>query len=213
MRIGIVGTGLLGETLARLFLRAGHEVYASNARGVTSLAPLIAELGPRLQAATVENTTRYCDVLFLSAPWRAPEALPSEDVSSGRIVVDAMNPYRADGRTYHLGDTTSSEETARRLPLARLVKGFNTLHYRDLASLSRPSAPVDSRVVIPLAGQDDDAKAVVAEIVESIGFCPLDVGCLRSGGRLMQPGNILYNTPKTLNDARRALDSSSVLAA
>jgi 8-hydroxy-5-deazaflavin:NADPH oxidoreductase len=109
-------------------------------------------------------------------------------------------PYGVVGEVL-LEDDTSSETTARRLPGARLVKAFNTIFWEHLARQSRPEVPMAERRAIPLAGDDADAKAVVARLIEEIGFAPVDTGGLREGGRRQQPGTPLYNRDLTQRDA------------
>lgn len=191
MRIGIVGAGNLGGTLARLLVQAGHEVALSHASGPERLREEIAALGPRARAATVEGAAELGDVVLLALPWRERGALPAARLK-GKVVADATNPYRPDGAAYDLGDATSSEEVAKALPGARLVKAFNHLRADDLASRGRPDAPPDERVALFLAGDDQDAKRLVASIVYDIGFAPMDSGSLRDGGRLQQTGGPLY---------------------
>jgi predicted dinucleotide-binding enzyme len=91
------------------------------------------------------------------------------------------------------------------LPGAHLVKAFNTLFARDLASSGRPDLPVDERTAILLAGDDPQAKELVSRLVEEIGFAPVDTGGLRDGGRLQQPGSPLYARRLTGAEARAAL--------
>jgi hypothetical protein len=205
MKIGIIGAGNIGATTARLFVRAGHEVGISNSRGVDSLRGLVAELGPKAHALTVNDAARFGDLVLLAVPWRSPEALPKPDVVAGKIVIDAMNPYRPDFTIQDLGDSTSSEETAKRLPGARLVKAFNTIHYQHLASRGRIDLPVDQRHAIFVAGDDEDAKQVVKRLIEEIGFAPVDTGSLRDGGRKQQPGSPIYNKPMTGREAKAAV--------
>lgn len=112
-----------------------------------------------------------------------------------------MNPYAANFSIIDLGDDTSSEATARRLPGARVVKAFNTTFWRHLARQGRPEVPMTERRAIPLAGDDADAKAVVARLIEEIGFAPMDTGGLREGGRRQQPGTPLYNRDLTQREA------------
>src|SRR6188472_415529 len=116
MKIGIIGAGMIGSATARLFAKAGHEVAVSNSRGPASLASLVAKIGPRASAMTVDEAARWADVILLAVPWHTPEALPADAAVAGKIVIDAMNPYGADGSVADLGDDTSSETTARRLP-------------------------------------------------------------------------------------------------
>jgi len=205
MKIGIIGSGNIGGTVARLFVNAGHDVALANSRGPASLVPLITELGPRAQAMSVEEAAAFGDVVLLATPWRSPEALPGVDVLRGKIVIDAMNPYTATGDQYDLGDSTSSEETAKRLPGARIVKAFNTIWSKHLESQGDSGKPVDERRVIFLAGDDSEAKQVVAKLIEEIGFAPVDTGSLREGGRRQQPGSDIYNNDMTGAAARKVL--------
>jgi 8-hydroxy-5-deazaflavin:NADPH oxidoreductase len=203
MKIGIIGAGHIGATLARHFAKAGHSVGLSNSRGPASLAGLVQSIGPNARAMTKDEAARFGEVVLLAAPWRKTEALPAPDSVAGKIVVDAMNPYSAEGEVIDLGVSTSSEETARRLPGARLVKAFNTMYYHTLATEARVGRA--ERLALFLAGDDPAAKAGVADLIEQIGFAPLDTGSLREGGRKQQPDSPLYNRPLTLRRAREAL--------
>ena len=198
MKIGIVGAGHLGSTLARHFAKAGHSVALSNSRGPASLASLVQSIGPKARASNVPEAASSSEIIVLAAPWRNPEALPNPALVAGKIVIDAMNPYSAEGEILDLGEQTSSEEIARRLPGARLVKAFNTLYYHTLAIEAR----LTNRLVIFVAGDDTEAKAIVSRLIEEIGFAPLDTGSLREGGRKQQPGSSIYNRPMTLPEAR-----------
>lgn len=205
MKIGIIGAGHIGAAAAHLFVRAGHQVALSNSRGPASLDELVAELGPRAHATTPEEAARYGEVVLLAVPWRSPEALPSPAAVAGKVVIDAMNPYRPDFSLHDLGDSTSSEEVQKRLPGARLVKALNTIFYQHLEERGRPDAPLDERHAIFLAGDDAEAKSVVARLIEQIGFVPVDTGSLREGGRRQQPGTPLYNQILTGAEARARL--------
>jgi len=205
MKIGIVGAGNIGATAARLFVRAGHEVAISNSRGPDSLRELVTLLGPSAHAMTVDEAARWGDVILLAVPWRSPKALPKPETVANKIVIDAMNPYKPDGSIYEFGDSTSSEETAKRLPGARLVKAFNTIYYQHLADRGRTDLPVEKRHAIFVASDDAEAKNVVMRLIEEIGFAPVDTGSLRDGGRKQQPGSAIYNKPMTGKEAQAAL--------
>ncbi|HVE79935.1 MAG TPA: NAD(P)-binding domain-containing protein [Gemmatimonadaceae bacterium] len=200
MRIGIIGAGNIGATAARLFVEAGHEVAVSNSRGPESLRALVAELGPRARAETVDGAAEFGEVILLAVPWRTPEALPSPARVQGKVVIDAMNPYSSSGGLADLGDSSSSEETAKRLPGARLVKAFNTIWYQHLATRGRPDLPLGERHAIFVAGDDAEAKGVVFQLIEDIGFAAVDSGTLRDGGRRQQPNAPLYNTEMTARE-------------
>lgn len=205
MKIGIIGAGMIGGTAARLFVQAGHEVALSNSRGPASLHDLVAELGPQARAATVDEAAAFGDVVLLAVPWRRPEGLPRPEQVAGKIVIDAMNPYREGGGLFDLGDSTSSEEVLKRLPGARLVKAFNTIYYKHLATRGRTDLPVDERHAIFIAGDDAGAKQVVARLIEEIGFAAVDTGDLREGGRRQQPESPVYNRIFSAGAAREAL--------
>jgi 8-hydroxy-5-deazaflavin:NADPH oxidoreductase len=205
MNIGIIGAGHIGGTAARLFVKAGHQVAVSNSRGPASLRGLAAEIGPQAHAMRVEDAARFGSVVLLAVPWRTPEALPAPDLVSGKIVIDAMNPYGPNGEILDLGATTSSEEVRKRLPGARLVKAFNTIYYQHLATLGNTSLPIEDRHAIFVAGDDAEAKQAVSGLIEEIGFAPVDIGGLVEGGRRQQPGSPIYNRPMTAREAERIL--------
>ncbi|HKR96318.1 MAG TPA: NADPH-dependent F420 reductase [Candidatus Angelobacter sp.] len=205
MKIGILGAGNIGATAARLFIAAGHEVAVSNSRGPESLKDLARELGSRAQGMTIDNAARFGEVVLLAVPWRAPEALPHPDRLRGKIVIDAMNPYRPDGGFYDLGNSTSSEEVLKRIPGARLVKAFNTIYYVHLAGRGRKDLPTDERHTIYVAGDDAEAKQVVSRLIEEIGFAAIDTGSLREGGRMQQSDSPIYNQTYNGREAREFL--------
>jgi 8-hydroxy-5-deazaflavin:NADPH oxidoreductase len=206
MKIGIIGAGNIGATVARLFTRAGHEVAISNSRGPETLKDLVTELGDKAHAATIEDAARFADVVLLAIPWRTPEGLPPAETLKGKIVIDAMNPYTEKGEPFDLGDaTTSSEETLKRLPGTRLVKAFNTIYFKHLQEQGRTDVPVEERRAIFLAGGDEEAKQVVARLIEEIGFAPVDTGSLKEGGRRQQPNSEIYNRTITGREAKELL--------
>jgi predicted dinucleotide-binding enzyme len=205
MKIGIIGAGNIGATAARLFVGAGHEVAISNSRGPDSSRTLVSELGSRAHAMNVNDAARFGEVILLAVPWQSPEALPAQEFLKGKIVIDAMNPYGPNFTIQDLGDSTSSEETAKRLPGARLVKAFNTIYYQHLATRGRTGLPVEQRHAIFVASDDAEAKRSVMQLIEEIGFAPVDTGSLRDGGRKQQPGSAIYNKPMTGQEAKAAL--------
>ena len=129
--------------------------------------------------------------------------LPPGEIFAGKIAIDAMNAYSAVGRAADLGEGTSSEEVAKQMPKARLVKAFNTMGWKTLETGSRPVG--EDRLAIFLAGDDPQAKSVVAKLIEDIGFAPIDTGSLREGGRRQQPGSPIYGPPLTARQARDLL--------
>ncbi len=158
MNIGIIGAGRIGANAARLFAEAGHRVAISNSREPESLESLVAELGPNASAMTVEDAAAFGEIVLLAIPWRIrEEGLPPANLLDGKIVIDAMNPYTPSFEVEDLGDDTSSEDVARRLPSTRLVKAFNTMYSETLRSEARPSAPLEERIMLFVAGDDTEA--------------------------------------------------------
>jgi predicted dinucleotide-binding enzyme len=202
MKIGIAGAGKIGAAAARLLIAAGHEVALSNSRGAESLQELVTELGPRAQATSLDGAASFGDVVLLAVPWHRADALPTPPLLSGKIVIDAMNPYRPDGGFFELGDSTSSEQVRQRLPGVRLVKAFNTISYSHLGTRGRKDVPVEERHAIYVAGDDLEAKRSVARLIEDIGFAPIDTGSLREGGKLQQPDSPIFNQTFTAREAR-----------
>ena len=209
MKIGIIGSGNIGATTARLFAGAGHDVTIANSRGPESLAELVGDLGPNAQAATVEDAARASDVVLIAIPLRAYPDLPAE-AFAGKVVIDANNYYpQRDGQIPELDreETTSSELLARHLAGARIVKSFNTMNFRPLGSEGRPDAPRAERLAIYLAGDDEGAKEIVAGLIDEVGFAPVDTGSLHEGGVRQQPGSPIYNNPMPAEEAEAAVTS------
>jgi predicted dinucleotide-binding enzyme len=205
MRIGIIGAGMIGGTAAKLFADAGHEIAISNRRGPEAIAGLLSELGPRAHWLTTEDSARWADVVLLAVPFRTPEALPPPELVAGKIVIDAMNPYASSGGMLDLKGSSSSEETSKRLPGARLVKAFNTIYFRHLETQGNADAPEDERRAIFVAGDDVEAKRLVGDLIRQIGFAPVDTGSLAEGGRRQEPGTAIYNRDLTEQEARAEL--------
>jgi predicted dinucleotide-binding enzyme len=140
MNIGILGAGNIGATLARLLAAAGHPVRLANSRGPASVATLIEGMGPNVIPSTPADAVAFGDVVLLAVPWPAKEeAIPEAGPYDGKIVIDAMNPYTEDFELDDLGERTSSDIIATLVPGARLVKAFNTIYYRRLATEGTPT--------------------------------------------------------------------------
>lgn len=207
MRIGMIGAGAIGSVLARHFVETGHEVALCNSRGPESLHELVSELGARARATTVDDAATFGDIVVLAVPFREPGALPPREKVRGKIVIDAMNPYRTDGTVEDFSPGTSSEETLKRLPGCRLVKAFNTIWSEHLKANPQKAAPRRERHAIPVAGDDKEAVATVKGLIEQIGFAAVDSGSLREGGRKQQPNTAVYNNPMRPDDMERLLES------
>ena len=135
-KIGIIGSGNIGGTVARLFVKAGHQIAISNSKGPQSLESLISSIGANAKAMTVKDTVAYGDVVLLAIPWRKREELRSlpSGLLKNKIIIDATNPYSESFELIDLGNSTSSEEVAKELPGAHIVKAFNTLYFETLGN-------------------------------------------------------------------------------
>ena len=204
MRIGIIGSGNIGGTTARMFTRAGHEVAIANSRGPDSLKDLVDEIGGGARAVTPPEAVDFGEVVLLAIPWRLREQLPPAELFYGKVTIDAMNPYAENFEVMDLEPSSPSEEVEKQLKGARLVKAFNTLVSRTLASAGRPDGG-DDRLVLFVAGDDEEAKQVVSKLIEDVGFAAVDTGDLATGGRLQQAGAKLYGQEIRLGDAEEAL--------
>ena len=192
MKIGIIGSGHIGGTLARCFVDAGHDVAVSNSRGPETLAGLVKDLGPRARAMTAAEAAQFGDLVVVSVPFGRYRELPSDAV--GKVVIDTNNYYpQRDGRFEELESdrTTSSELLQAHLSGARVVKAFNAILWSRLRDDGRPAGD-DDRLGIPISGDDEQAKQTVAQLIDEIGFDPVDAGTLAEGGRKHQRGSPAY---------------------
>ncbi|KXK59290.1 NADP oxidoreductase [Micromonospora rosaria] len=203
MRIGIIGSGHIGGTLTRRLRTLGHEVTVANSRGPESLTQLAEETGA--SAGTVEQAVDGADLVVVAIPLVAVPALPAS-IFDGTVVVDANNYYpQRDGDIAELLDRSlsSSRWTADHLKGARVVKAFNNIQARHLLEQGRPAGAGD-RIALPVAGDDAEAKRLVMDLVDALGFDPVDAGSLDGSWR-QQPDTPVYGTDRDAAGVRRGL--------
>jgi predicted dinucleotide-binding enzyme len=189
MNYSIIGTGGVGSTLASYFAKDGIEVALANTRGADAVEPMARKLGQGVVAKSLDEALK-ADVIFIAVPF-----LKFKDVASalpdwtGKIVIDVTNAFTlpADVQEAEFGARPSSEANAERVPGAKLVKAFNQLAVKDLAS----PVPAGGKRVVFVSSDDEDASAKVARLAERLGFAPIEVGRLGEGGRLIQAPNAL----------------------
>jgi predicted dinucleotide-binding enzyme len=182
--IGLIGSGNIGSTVARLAVAAGHDVVLSNSRGPDTLQDLVSELGPKARAATSAEAASAGDIVVVTVPLRAYREVPVEPLA-GKVVIDTNNYYpERDGQIAALDDesTTVSELLQRHLPTSKVVKAFNHIYFQNIGDAARPAGSPD-RLALAIAGDDADARATVAEFIDSIGFDVVDAGPLAEGWR------------------------------
>ena len=195
MRIGIIGAGMIGSTVAKLWVDAGHEVVLAS-RHPDELQPLVDRLGQLASRGTAQEAAASGDVVMITIPLKAVPRL-ARDVAplvQGKIVLDTGNAYeRRDGEAARAATAHprgSAAWAAEMFPGARWVKAFNTVNFKTLASEAHRAG---DRVGIPLASDDREALDAAAALVRDAGFEPLIVGHL-ARGREFEPGTPPYNT-------------------
>ena len=203
--LGLIGSGNIGGTLARLAVNAGLDVVLSNSRGPETLADLVATLGPRARAATPAEAAGAGDWVVVTIPLKSVFELSAAPLA-GRVVLDTGNYYPdRDGHFAQLdsGDLTSSELVQQHLSDAKVVKVFNNIYFQHLLSLSRPSGAPD-RSALPIAGDDAEAKRRATDLLDQLGYSAVDAGPLAESWRF-QPGTPAYGLPY-LKDQHAQLD-------
>jgi predicted dinucleotide-binding enzyme len=207
--VGLIGSGRIGGTVAKLAVAAGHSVILSNSRGPDTLQGLASQLGPLARAGTGQEAAEGGDLVVVTIPLRAFQQVPAGPLA-GKVVIDTCNYYpQRDGRLPELdsGTLTSSELIQRHLAGSAVVKVFNNIFYKHLESLSRPSGAPD-RSFLPIAGDDPAAKAAVTEFLDSIGYGTVDAGPLAEGWR-QQPGTPVYGAPYGSFDDEKGTPASA----
>jgi predicted dinucleotide-binding enzyme len=194
-RIGIIGTGMIGSALARLSVRAGYRVVLSNSKGPASLTDLVGELGSLAFAATVNEAAAKGDIVIATIPIGLYENLPAETLK-GKIVIDTMNYYPS--RDNHIevldkAELTSSELIQQHLKDSRVVKALFNLDFHHLFTNARPHGDTH-RTTLPIAGNNVEAKKIVADFMDAIGYDSIDTGSLTESWRI-EPGTPIYVWP------------------
>jgi len=182
--IGFIGAGHIGSTLAQLAITQGYDVVLSNSRGPETLTDLVDQLGDRARAATSTEAAAAGDVVVVTIPTRSIGDVPVEPLA-GKVVIDTNNYYpQRDGQIPALDDesTTVSELLQTRLPESHVVKAFNHIYFSDLATQGVPAGSPDRRA-LAVAGDSDEARAAVSELIDELGFDTVDVGPLAEGWR------------------------------
>jgi predicted dinucleotide-binding enzyme len=204
IKIGIIGAGKIGGTLATLWVKAGHEVLISS-RHPDELKPLAQSLGPKAHVGTPREAAMFSDVVLISIPYGALPQVGKDLANelAGKIVLDTGNPYpeRDGDMALEARREGTGVASARFLPGVRLVRAFNAISYKDLASQTHRAGEL---VAIPLAGDDSHALAVASQLVKDAGFEPVVVGPL-SSAKLFDVGTPPYVRLLTAKELRRLL--------
>jgi len=206
MKIGIIGAGQIGGTLTRRFTELGHEVSVANSRGPQTLTALAHETGAK--AASVTDAVRGAELVVVTIPMKNVAQLPHDllkGAAKNVVVVDTNNyyPQQRDGRIAGIEDgLTESQYVAQQLGHT-VVKAFNNIYARHLLELGK-AAGAPGRIALPVAGDDEKAKAVVMRLVNDLGFDAVDAGTLDESWR-QQPGTPVYTADRNAEGVRKAL--------
>jgi predicted dinucleotide-binding enzyme len=206
MKIGILGSGMVGRAFAAVALKHGHEVMLSNSRGPETLFTLRAVL--QCKTGTTEEAAAFGDLVLVAIPLSNYASVPSAPLE-GKIVIDANNYYpERDGHIAVLDrkETTTSELLARHLPKSKVVKALNALEAPGIEQEGRLPNSSDRRAH-PIAGDDASAKEVVAGLLTEFGLEVVDAGPL-AAGRSFEAGTPAYCVPLNAHDLRLALAKS-----
>jgi hypothetical protein len=201
MRIGIIGAGMIGATLAKLWADAGHTVLIAS-RHPEELEPLVTKLGRNASAGAPVDAAAFGEVILLTVPLGAVPQLASDLAPSlvGKVVLDTGNAYeKRDGavaREASQHPKGSAGWAAEMFPGARWVKALNTVYFKVL---EREAHRDGDRVGIPLAGDDQEAVEIAAALVRDAGFEPVGIGPL-ARGREFEPNTPPYNTGMSAKD-------------
>jgi 8-hydroxy-5-deazaflavin:NADPH oxidoreductase len=185
MKYSIVGSDLVGKTLAGIFAKQGADVPIANFRGPESLAEIAAELWPYITPATVDPALDADFIFFAIGFLHFKQVAAKRPDWSGKIVIDLTNAVMlaAEVQESELHGRLSSEVNAERLPGATLVKAFNQLPMRVLIA---PLADLTGCRVVSIASDYEDGSAEVSQLAERLGFTPIQVGEIAEGGRVIQ---------------------------
>jgi predicted dinucleotide-binding enzyme len=179
MKVGILGSGLMGGKLGTIFARAGHEVVFSYARHQEKLERLAREAGESARAGTPKEAAENADALLLAVHWsRFDDVLQQAGDLSGKVIVTCSLPMSSDDSGLVLGLTTSgAEELAKKVPQARVVSAFNTVPSEVLFGVYE--AKLEGRLSLVYCGDDAGGKEIAAGLIRDAGFEPVDAGPLR----------------------------------
>lgn len=207
MKIGIIGAGHIGGTLARRLSALGHDVSVANSRGPETLAALASQSGAK--AVTVREAARDKDLVIVTIPEKSIRDLPRDLFASTdrAVVIDTGNYYpQRDGRIAAIEDGTPESQWVSQQLGRPVVKAFNTMYAKNLLERGR-AADQSGRLALPVAGDDPAAKDLVLRLIDELGFDGVDAGTLADSWR-QQPGTPVYGAEMNSERAQAALASA-----
>jgi predicted dinucleotide-binding enzyme len=211
--IGIFGAGKVGTALARLLVAAGYDVRIAGSPRQTALDLLVGVVAPGAKVTAPADLVAAADVIIVAVPFGKAPTVPWDSFGD-KIVVDAMNYWPPiDGRIAEVEDDerSTSEVNASRNPAARVVKSLNHLGYHEMEDDSLPPG-TPLRRALAVVGDDAEARAVVARLIDAIGFDPVDGGELAHGVAL-EPGHPAFGRELSAAELGVLLTPAAHLAA
>jgi hypothetical protein len=207
MKIGIIGAGNIGGTLTRRLQELGHQVSVANSRGPETLRDLAQETGAA--AVAIQEAARDQDLVVVTIPQRNITSLPSGLLDGVPVVVDTGNyyPRQRDGAIAEIEDGMPESRWVQRQLGHQVIKAFNNIYASHLLEKGQPQG-TPGRIALPVAGDDQAAKSVVMELVDELGFDPVDAGGLDESWR-QQPESPVYGTDFDAAGVREALAQAS----
>lgn len=210
MKIGILGAGHIGGTLTKRLTSLGHSVSVANSRGPDTLADLEKETGAH--AVTAREAPKDRDLVIITIPEKNVRDLPADlfaGVPEDTIVVDRGNyyPQQRDGRIDDIEQGMAESRWMSEQIGRPVVKAFNNIFYNHLLRNGRPAGAPD-RIALPVAADRPRDKEVVMQLIDELGFDPVDAGTIDESWR-QQPGTPVYTADLDAEGVRRALDEAS----
>src|ERR1700739_2376880 len=191
MEIGTIGAGDFAQAFAKRALKAGHKVKLSNRRGPDSLREIVNQLGSGATAATKEEAAA-CEMVLLAVPWgNVPGTLASLPKWNNQILIDGTNPFHGKPGDFTPADVenlSTSQLVPALAPGARVVKALNNM---IVSNLEADPVVNGARRVVFISADDDGGKKRVETLLEGFGYSVIDLGNLRDGALIQQPGGPL----------------------
>lgn len=208
MKIGIIGAGHIGGTLARFWANSGHQVTVSS-RHVEQLAALVSQISPNIFTGSVEEAAKFGEVVVLSIPLGGIKTTGAKIANHlvNKTVIDTMNPFiERDGdlaKEIIESGLSSGEATQKRFPSAKIVRAFSSIRYSDLMSQNHRNPPL---VAVPFATDYQESRNTVIQLIKDAGFEPFDLGSLKDS-KPQDPDGILFGKALTSDQIKELLSS------